>query len=122
MAQVVLRNNWFAPDGRFYTSYFPGPSEIPEHLLQFLPKSAVIYSGSHVAPSPNRPIMSHLVRTEETFDAEAYAKSLGKPAEPVVVEAAPAVDPLEAEQRRLEAEEAAAAAATSETAVAKKRK
>lgn len=134
MAQVVLRNSWYAPDGRFYQSNFPGPSEVPDQLVRFLPTTAVVYSGSHTPPSPNRPVMAHLIREQETFDADAYAKSVEAPtpavaevpvvAEPAIQEAdvqpvaeeAPAaeVDPIEAEQRRLEAEEAAAAAAKDE--------
>jgi hypothetical protein len=93
MAKFYLKNDWFAPDGSFWTAARVVPVEIPDHLVPYLPKSAEAddgkdrFGGKPVVPMMNIPVRGfRTVTSADTVAAKAEAvAAAAKPARVAVV-------------------------------------
>ncbi len=86
MASVILQNNWFAPNGQLFrrsVSKQGPPVDIPDHMVEFLPKSARVVPKDYETPDPKKmkdpdTISEHRRILDELDPARAAMEAEGK--------------------------------------------
>lgn len=85
--RVLLKNNWFGPEGEFFTKNVEQGTEIPDKFIRFLPSTARPFGSPPPAP---------VIRTQNLRDFDP-ARAAGEAEDALVAQANEQADTNRAE-------------------------